>query len=188
MIHKMTRWGCFLPQPYWVEVIVEVELRLILRLKLSWSWLEPGFDLRLRLTFGWVWVEAEVVIDLWLRLSWGRVEVELNLNLSWSRVINLSWSRIELRLVYSYRLITFIIIFYPLFLGHFWLFLGLGQGLRIFFWVYLFVLTDNFHFVRFFCFFIFLVVGVILNLFRQFQAIMGVGLRSLTVLGSTHIV
>ena len=60
-------WVAFMSQPYWVEVMVEVELRL----KLSWGWLEPWFDLRLRLSFGWVWVEAEVAIDFWLGLSWG---------------------------------------------------------------------------------------------------------------------
>ena len=92
-------WVAFMSQPYWVEVMVEVELRLILRLKLSWGWFEPGFDLRLRLSWGWGLVEVE--IDLWLGLSWGWdwvticVEVELRPNLSWSRV--------ESSLVYSYR-------------------------------------------------------------------------------------
>ena len=49
--------------------------------------------------------------------------------------------------------------FHLLFLDHFWLFFGVTGGSENFFGVYLFVLTDNFHFVRFFCFLIFLVGG-----------------------------
>ena len=38
-------------QPYWVEVIVDVELRLI------WDSVDPEVDLRLGLSWGWGRVE-----------------------------------------------------------------------------------------------------------------------------------
>ena len=70
-------WVAFMSQPYWVEVMVEVELGLRLRLILIWGWLEPGFDFRLRLRWGWGWVEVEIGIELKLIGDWVWVEVEI---------------------------------------------------------------------------------------------------------------
>ena len=90
-------------------------------------------------------------------------------------------------LVYSYTLLTFILFFifipylFGVILSLFVPFLAIfevGMGFETFFFWSLLISTDNFHFVRFFCFLIFLVFAVILNLFGQFRAIMAVGLSS----------
>ena len=72
-----------MPQPNWVEVMVEVELMLRLSLKLSWGWIETGFDdevkveLGLRLKCSWDWDWFEVVLRLRLNLNWSRVEFSI---------------------------------------------------------------------------------------------------------------
>ena len=101
-------WVTFMLQPYWVEVMVEAEVEV----RLTWT----GFNLRLRLSFGWGWDWFMVGVELQLISSLGWVDIVLRLSLNWTRVevelkLNLSWSRVELRLVYSHRLITFIIVF-----------------------------------------------------------------------------
>ena len=72
-----------MPQPNWVEVMVEVELMLRMSLKLSWGWIETGFDdevkveLGLRLKCSWDWDWFEVVLRLRLNLNWSRVEFSI---------------------------------------------------------------------------------------------------------------
>ena len=54
-------WVAFMSQPYWVEVMVEVELRL--RLIQTWGWNE--FEMRF----------SGSLVEIKLRLSWVGVEI-----------------------------------------------------------------------------------------------------------------
>ena len=71
----------FISQPYWVEVMFEVEAEVGLRLTWTWFWFEVKVELRLRFSWGCAWVEVE--IELRLICGWGLVEVVMRL--SWGK-------------------------------------------------------------------------------------------------------
>ena len=71
-------WVAFMSQPYWVEVMVEVELRMILRLRLIWNLnlrLKWGRD-EIQSKFSWTWVEVE------LSCSWDKLTLNKGRNLA----------------------------------------------------------------------------------------------------------
>ena len=120
-------------QPYWVEVMVEVELRLILRLKIIWNWGCNEVEMSL----------SRSLIEIEFRLSWDKLTSNkgrnwafigygskyvlglLIWNWGWNEVeMRLSWSLVEIKLRLSWDKLT-------LNKGRNWAFIGMGLWFKI---------------------------------------------------------
>ena len=78
-------WVAFMSQPYWVEVVVEVQCDWNIEINNNWDWGCLEAEIEMRLIWGAGWEEVE------LKISWSWVGVELRL----------IWVEIELRFNYG---------------------------------------------------------------------------------------